>query len=230
MDHQDALREMAVEKYLLGELSGESRDIFEEHLFECQQCAADLRSGVTLLEGARVELAQATTAIVPLRQKKSFLPQWLLNPVWMAPALATCLVVVAYQSFFVVPGMERQLAQSNAPAVLNSVVLAGGTSRGGVERRVAAPEKGSFLLSVDIPSLAEYSSYICSLSSPSGTVVWSGTVSPEQAKDSVQIRVPADITQPGENTLVVQGVRPAGVSGPPMDVLATHKFILEVHK
>ena len=42
MDHRDALREMAVEKYLLGELTGESRDIFENHLFDCEQCAADL--------------------------------------------------------------------------------------------------------------------------------------------------------------------------------------------
>jgi Putative zinc-finger len=227
MDHRDALREMAVEKYLLGELSGESRDIFEEHLFECQLCAADLTSGVMLLEGARVELAQARPAIVPVRQKKSFLPQWFLNPVWMAPALATCLVVIAYQSFFVVPGMKKEIAEANAPAVLNSVVLAGGTSRGGAERKVSAPENGSFLLSVDIPALADYSSYLCTLSSPSGAVVWSLTVSPEQAKDSVPIIVRATVTQPGENTLVVQGVRPAGG---PMDVLSTRKFILEVHE
>src|SRR3954462_2654256 len=62
MNHQDALREMSVERYLLGELTGESRDIFEEHLFDCQQCTADLKSGVTLLEGARTELATPSPA------------------------------------------------------------------------------------------------------------------------------------------------------------------------
>ena len=227
MDHQDALREMAVEKYLLGELTGESRDIFEEHLFDCQLCAADLTSGVTLLEGARAELAEASPTILRVKQKKPFLPQWLLNPVWMVPALAMCLAVIVYQTFFMVPDMKRQMAQSDAPAVLNSLVLAGGASRGGTALNIVAPSNGSFLLSVDIPSLAEYSSYICSLSSPSGTVVWSGTVSPEQAKDTIQIRVPTGVTQPGENTLVVQGLRPAGG---PMDVISTHKFILEVHK
>ena len=177
----------------------------------------------------RFELAEASPVVLPVRQKKSFLPQWLLNPAWMAPALAMCLVVVVYQSFVVVPGMKRQLAQSDAPAVLNGLVLAGGASRGGRVLKIVAPSNGSFLLSVDIPSLAEYSSYVCSLSSPSGIVVWSGTVSPEQAKDTIQIRVPAGVTQPGENNLVVQGVRPGGTSGAHTDVLSTYKFIFELH-
>jgi hypothetical protein len=125
--------------------------------------------------------------------------------------------------------MKRQLAQSDAPAVLNSLVLAGGASRGGTVLKIVAPRNGSFLLSVDIPSLAEYSSYVCSLSSPSGTVVWSGTVSAEQAKDTIQIRVPAGVTQPGENTLVVQGVGLGGTSGAHPNVLVTYKFILELH-
>lgn len=230
MDHRDALREMSVEKYLLGELTGESRDIFEEHLFDCELCGADLKSGVLLLEGVRLEAAEASPVVQPVRQKKSFLPEWLLNPAWMAPALAACLALVGYQSFVLVPGMERQLAKANSPAVLNSLVLAGGVSRGGTELKIAAPENGSFLLSVDIPALANYSSYLCSITSPSGTVVWSGTVSREQAKDTVQIRVPAAVTQPGENTLLIQGVRPGDAPSGHMDVISTYKFILEVHQ
>ncbi|MCU1312252.1 MAG: hypothetical protein JWM54_9, partial [Acidobacteriaceae bacterium] len=33
MTHEDALRQMAVEQYLLGELPDESRNAFEEHFF-----------------------------------------------------------------------------------------------------------------------------------------------------------------------------------------------------
>ena len=39
---------MAVEKYLLQELAGEERDQFEEHFFDCQECATDLGATVSV--------------------------------------------------------------------------------------------------------------------------------------------------------------------------------------
>jgi len=228
MKHEDTLREMSVERYLLGELTGDSRNSFEEHLFECTECASEVKAGVTLLEGARLELAairrEATTP-----QKAPSLFGWLLSPVWLAPALAACLALVIYQSAFVVPGMRKQLAESKAPAVLNTLVLTGGAARGETSPRVSAPADGFFLLSVDIPSVAEYSSYVCTLYSPSGKPVWSGKVTLEQAKDAVQIQVPSAVTQAGENTLLVQGVRQGG-PGAKMDILTTNKFTLNIFR
>lgn len=49
MSHDEAVRSFGVEKYLLEELSIESREEFEEHLFDCQECALDLRVGATFL-------------------------------------------------------------------------------------------------------------------------------------------------------------------------------------
>jgi anti-sigma factor RsiW len=48
MDHQEAVRQNATEKYLLDELDPELRDQFEEHLFDCQDCALDVRAGAML--------------------------------------------------------------------------------------------------------------------------------------------------------------------------------------
>ena len=45
MNHSEALKEMAAERYLLDELSPEARDAFEEHMFDCPDCALDVRSG-----------------------------------------------------------------------------------------------------------------------------------------------------------------------------------------
>lgn len=224
MDHKEALREKSVERYLLGELTGDSRTSFEEHLFDCRDCAADLKSGMSFLEGLRAEAAAAPVK-VRVRDRAPFL-QWVLNPVWLAPALAACLVVVVYQSVVAAPHMRQELAEANAPAVMNTLVLAGGATRSSEEPKIAAPEGGSFLLSVDIPPVGAYASYVCMLSSPSGAVVWHGDVSAAQAKDTVEIRVPVAVTQPGENTLVVQGVRQGGGT----DVLSTHKFVVDVHK
>jgi hypothetical protein len=225
MNHENAIREMAVEKYLLGELTGESRNVFEEHLFECQLCTADLKSGITLLEGMRPELTASlrkeTASAWP-----SFLPAW-LSPVWMLPALAACLALIVYQSAVVVPGIRKQLAEANAPAVLNTLVLAGGQARGAELPKVTAPKEGSFLLAVDIPASTDYASYLCLLYAPNGSMVWSGDVTAEQAKDAVQIQIPSATTKPGENALVVKGVR-GDSPGAKMDILATDKFILEV--
>ena len=44
MDHQEAVRQKATERYLLDELDPELRDQFEEHLFDCQDCALDVRA------------------------------------------------------------------------------------------------------------------------------------------------------------------------------------------
>ena len=224
MNHDDAIREMAVEKYLLGELTGDPRNVFEEHLFECQLCTADLKSGVTLLEGTRRELA-ASLREGTAAGRPSFLPAW-LSPVWMLPALAGCLALLVYQSAIVVPGMRKQVAEANAPAVLNTLVLAGGQARGEDLPKVTAPKEGSFLLAVDIPSSADYASYLCVLYAPDGSTVWSGKVASEQARDAVHIQIPSAITKPGENTLVVDGVR-SDAAGATMDILATNKFILE---
>src|SRR5258707_14788392 len=44
MDHETAVRIGASERYLLGELTGEDRDSFEEHFFMCPECAEDVRA------------------------------------------------------------------------------------------------------------------------------------------------------------------------------------------
>lgn len=53
MNHQDALRLQATEKYVLGELLGAQRDMFEMHYFNCPECALDLLSAATFVDTAR---------------------------------------------------------------------------------------------------------------------------------------------------------------------------------
>jgi hypothetical protein len=224
MNHQDALREMSAERYLLGELTGEPRELFEDHLFDCPLCAADVTSGVTFLQGARAELSAPAKAKAPSRVQR------LLSPMWLAPALAASLLAVVYQSAFVEPALKQQLAQADSPAIVSNLVLTGGATRGGSALHVSAPAHGSFLLSVDIPAQSTYSAYVCSLYSPSGALVWHGSVTPQQANDTVLIRVPAAVTSAGENALLVQGVRQGDASGAKLDDLARHTFLLELSK
>src|SRR5947208_6055482 len=111
MNHQEALRELAVERYLLGELSGASLDSFEEHLFECRECAADVKNGATFIDAARSELGLpekvASTRVKSDRKWSArFLSPWVL-----VPALAACLVIIAFQAIVLQPRMELMVAQ-----------------------------------------------------------------------------------------------------------------------
>ena len=44
MDHNEAVRIQATEKYVLGELPPPLRNEFDEHFFECQECAQDVKA------------------------------------------------------------------------------------------------------------------------------------------------------------------------------------------
>ena len=40
MNHTEAVEQMAAEGYLLNELTPDARDAFEEHVFDCAECAS----------------------------------------------------------------------------------------------------------------------------------------------------------------------------------------------
>ena len=63
MNHNEAVRENATEKYLLNELDPAVRDQFEEHLFDCQECALDLRTAATFVEQSKVILSEGPADI-----------------------------------------------------------------------------------------------------------------------------------------------------------------------
>src|SRR5215469_1526095 len=58
MDHNDVVRQKLAERYLLDELQGEQREAFEEHFFECSECAHDIRAGSEFVESTKVILSQ----------------------------------------------------------------------------------------------------------------------------------------------------------------------------
>ena len=102
MDHQSAVLHHFAEQYLLGDLSPEQRDEFEEHFFDCQECAAELRVTSAFLQSAREELRKprllSVSRAVPRPDtiqsdtRRSNLVHW--PPVLAWAALAACLMVV----------------------------------------------------------------------------------------------------------------------------------------
>lgn len=225
MNHQDATHAMAVEKYVLNELTPELCAEFEEHYFECAECAMDLRATNAFLDAAKTEF-KAASAPKPLPVAVKKRGPWLWRPAFVMPALAACLLFIVYQNTIVVPGLHQQITRSSAPEVLPSVSLIGGNSRGGAIPSITAPSGHPFLLFMDIPTQDRFLTYTCSLYSPTGKLAWKVQVSAQQAKDTISISIPAADRMDGKYSLLVQGN--AGPLNPeaPMD-LARYGFVLK---
>jgi hypothetical protein len=180
MNHQEVLQELAVERYLLGELSGVSRDSFEEHLFECSECAMDVKTGVTFIDAVRTEATVPREVASPHVESTRRWTSWFTSRWLLVPALAACLLALCFQTFVLQPRLRQELAQVQTPSVLNPLVLANAGARGDSIPEIVAPEHGSFVISLDVPATDGFSSYLCSLYAPDGSLLWRITVSPEQ--------------------------------------------------
>lgn len=91
-EHQQAIESMAAERYLLGEMTVEERDAFENHYFDCRVCAEDISTAAAFAANAR-EVAREERNVVPFRRR---------HPVseWVSWAVAASLaMVVAGQQF-----------------------------------------------------------------------------------------------------------------------------------
>ena len=230
MNHQEALQEMAVERYLLGELSGASLDSFEEHLFECSECATEVKLGGTFIDAVRIEASVPRGVAAPHVENARRWTSWFISPWFLAPALAACLVILAFQTFVLQPRMRREIAQAQAPAVLNPLILANAGPRGDSIPAIVALEHGSFVVSLDVPTIGGFSSYRCSLFAPDGSLLWQTTVSPEQARDALLIDVPTDKTKEGLNTFLIQGLPASGSANGTLVDLARYRFRVTIQK
>jgi Putative zinc-finger len=202
VNHQEALAETAVEKYLLDEMSPTQRDAFEEHYFSCTECAAELRATAAFLDTAKQELRSG--AVLRPRAAPRNTPWWAIfgKPLFLSAACASLLAVIAVQNLVVLPRLS-----ANAPEVLATLSLVGGDARGTPVSRLPLDGTHAFLLNVDVPANEAYSNYACALLAPNGTTLWRVPISRDQAKDTVSIRVPASRPVAGTYTLVVQGMK-----------------------
>jgi hypothetical protein len=209
MEHTEAIRQMAAEKYLLNELTPEVREQFEEHFFGCQECALEVRAGSAFLAQSKVLLSEASTPQTKqgktvAKEEKPGLFAW-LKPAFAVPVMALLLIVAGYQSLVENPRLQKMAAAATNPQILGSVTLVAGSTRGATLPSVKTKQDEAFLVSLDIPPAGQFSSYTAQLSDPSGASEWTLTIPADAAKDTVSLRVPG-VKTAGTYTLVVRGV------------------------
>lgn len=220
MDHSEAVHQMAAERYLLNELTPEEREAFECHLFECPECALDLRSGAIFVEEAMAQLPELTSALpasAPSRTSKSGVKRkwWLglLQPAFAAPAFATLLIVFGYQNLVTYPALR---ARANQPRLLAWTPLHGAT-RGGAHQAITADRRQGVALPVDLPpqpSMGAYASYAFDLYDPQGKLAWAGLAAAPAGESGdgqrLSLAIPGAMLRNGSYTIAVAGIAAHG--------------------
>jgi hypothetical protein len=207
MEHTEAVETLAPERYLMGEMTPEDRDAFEEHFFDCAECAGDVRAGI------------AVTASVRARKPKQ--QQARPRMMWMPAAAAAVLaIVVGYESGVVIPQVARQRDEARrqrdaalAPAVLQPLVLSSSTVRGPGDEPQEVPAGKPFAieLNIDPEKGVTPTGYTIDLVDAGGAKRVTYHVSAEQAKQSIPLLPPGGKLPPGRYSL---NVKPEPVGSP----------------
>jgi len=218
MDHDMVVRQKMTERYLLHELDPAARDEFEEHFFDCKDCALDVHAGALFVEQSKVVLAEKPELVaagLPATVPVSANPGWLawLRPAVVVPVMVMLLAVIGYQNLVIYPQLQQAL---NSPQVLPWASVNVGTY--GSEGPVITTRRGEgFLLFVRIPPENGYSHYTAELYNPGGKLEWSLTIPVASGKeisaqDQWPVQVPGANREAGSYTLTVRGVTAAGES------------------
>ena len=215
MDHNEAVQLQAAVKYVLGELSQVQRDGYEEHYFDCAECAVDIKALATFADTAREVLRQERAshlakAAVPARRG------WLgwLQPIVAVPAFAALLLIIAYQNTVTIPQARNTSARAVAEVYGQSFLLQPSDTRRGNEAmneaRIEIRPNEGFLLQLDFLPSSSFPAYLCQLQDASGRVLLQLNVPAEKAKKELHLPVPAGvISRPGQYSLVFRGADPS---------------------
>ncbi len=202
MKHEDTIRNQSVERYLLREMSEDEQGIFEEHYFDCADCAAAVTDGTHMMmagravvEEERREAARSATNVVLMRKR----------PWWTIPAAAAASLLLPLLGGGV--GYQLAMNQRREPTELVQVAwLETGLSRAATTQAVPAVRPGDGLR-FDVGSNDDAVRYAAVVRCGGKTESTHG-ISREMAADALTLRIgelPA-----GRCELEIQGVRKDG--------------------
>lgn len=220
MDHLEAKRLHASEKYVLGELSAEQRDAYEEHYFDCSECAEDVKATLTFVAAGREVLRDdPPPSFAPKTiTARSRWTSW-LRPVIALPAMAVLLLSIGYYSFSSKPRTGEIAAPGQIVVPGPSFGLRGGDRLENEKTVVPLHGSESFQLRFDfVPAQGRpFSSYIAELQDSSSRVLLQFNVPPDRINKEVSLVVPAGLLHPGDYILAVFGRDTSSSAKTPVD-------------
>jgi hypothetical protein len=190
MEHSEAIDTKAAERYVLGEMTPEERDRFEEHFFDCSDCAQSVRDDVSIAAGIRT--ARPEEAAAP-------------RTMWWAAAVAAALIaIVGYQNFVTIPRLRG--AAAPAARLAHPVSLLMAESRGGSIAPVIVTPDEDVPLFFDVPPETPYPTYEAEVRDAAGKVRATIPISAQDARETVTMLIRGGVLASGDYEVVVSGV------------------------
>jgi hypothetical protein len=221
MDHNEAVRLQAAEKYVLGKLPKEQHAAYEEHYFDCSACAEEIKATVAFMESARQVVRQEALEAVgaerlaPATQTTTQTTTrttggWFawLRPAFAVPVLAALLLFIGYQNGVTIPRLKDSSSNQMAQAITSSFQLRGSV-RGGSEssdaNKVRIHSGEGFSLNFDFTPTGTFSDYDWQLRDQAGRAVKSGHISGDEKYQPVSLPVSGGVQTAGKYNLVFFG-------------------------
>lgn len=195
MNHDDAIKTMAAERYILDELDRAERDAFEEHFFDCSVCADEVRDSAKFAAGVRTSDARVKVPAVGRFN-------------WWAAAASLFAALLGYQSLVVLPEMRMAMhTQTPAAPVMRlaaeTTVLEPQSRGTNVRVKVRRDEAVPF--TVVIQNSNPHAVYDCEILDDSNRVRASFRVPGEDASDPIPLVVPPGCLSSGDYKLAIRG-------------------------
>ena len=218
MDHTEALRLQAAEKYVLRELPQPLMEEYEEHFFDCAECTLDITAATAFASACPEVFRELDRQKDSQTENGSAFERWFgwFRPVVAVPACAVLLLFLGYQNAVTIPA-----AKSGAPVAMAQVYDSSFTLRGGVRgpgdpQVVPVHATESFGLNFDFTPSKSFDHYTGQLLDESGHSLLQVSLPFGMTNKEVHFVVPAGRVHAGKYNLVIAGDPAAGqaVKGP----------------
>jgi len=206
MDHSDAVRLQAAEKYVLGEFPQDLRDEYEEHFFECAECGADVKAVASFVDVSREVLRAEPEKLAETKAAYTQGGGWnWFRPVIAAPAFAALLLVIGYQSLVTIPKAKEAAAGKASQILFSSHSLRGVNTAGEEGRTLSIRPDEAFFLNFDFVPTRSFNSYVAQLEDAEGHVLLRSKIAGGNANQEAHLPIPAGMLHPGKYVLAFYG-------------------------
>jgi hypothetical protein len=211
MDHNEAVRLQAVEKYVLGKLPKEQHAEYEEHYFDCSACAEEIKATIAFMESARQVVREEALEPVGAKRLAPAAPTqggWFawLRPAFTVPILAALLLLIVYQNGVTIPRLKDSSSSQMGPIISSSFQLRGsvrgGNESGDAANKVRVRSGESFALNFDFTPTGTFSEYDWQLRDQAGRAVKSGNISGDKRYQTVSLNMAGGVESAGKYNLV----------------------------
>ncbi len=207
MDHNEAVELQAAVKYVLGELSPVQRDAYEEHYFDCAECAIDLKALATFADTTREVLRQERVSPAVPASAPAF-GGWFrwLQPVVAVPVFAAMLLIIVYQNTVTIPLAKQDALSGAAQLFVSSRTPKMALTRGSEDlAKYLVRANESLPLKFDFTPSPSFDSYVCQLKDDAGHSLLQLRVPGSFTNKELNLVLPANRVKPGKYTLVFTG-------------------------